>query len=116
MSSRSGRWALPPLFFRRTLPLVNRHKRKVAWANIFSTRTNEFVVGILFEDVTGPTADSTNGKDWRVEIEGNSHHVIRRGGVEIDVWIKALLAHHHFFNLARHLIPLRITGSFANLF
>jgi len=64
--------------FNRALPLVNRHVRNITWSNVLSARTNQLVVGVLFEDVRRPTTDTTDRKNRRVEIQWNSHHVISR--------------------------------------
>jgi hypothetical protein len=58
------------------LSLCDWNVRKIALANIFSARANEFVVGVLFEDVGRPTADATDCENRRVEVQRNSHHVI----------------------------------------
>ena len=80
--------------------------RNISLADVFRTWPNEFVVGVLLEDVAGPAGYAADGEDGCVEVERNSHHVVSRGGEEVDVWIETLLAHDYFFNLARHLIPL----------
>jgi hypothetical protein len=61
------------------LPLIDRHIRKIARADVFGARANEFVVGVLFEDVAGPATNSADGENGRVEVERNSHHVVCRG-------------------------------------
>ena len=60
----------------RTSPFINRHVRHVARSDIFRPRANQFVVGVLFQDVCGPTADAANREDGCVEIQWDSHHVI----------------------------------------
>lgn len=60
------------------LPLIDRHIRKIARADVFGARANEFVVGVLFEDVAGPATNSADGENGRVEVERNSHHVVCR--------------------------------------
>src|SRR6266508_3794543 len=114
-SNRQPSWAELTRLQDFLLPLIDRNVGKIAWADIFRARTDEFVVGILLEDVTGPAADPADGKDRRVEIERNSHHVVSGCREEVYVGIQTLFFHHHFLSFARHLIPLRVARRFAHL-
>src|SRR4030095_3210171 len=85
-------------------------------ADIFSPRPDQFVVGVLLQDVTCPTTNAANCKNRCVKIQWDSHHVVKRSRVEVDVRIQSLLTHDHLLDLARHLVPLSIAASFTNLF
>ncbi len=61
------------------LPLVDWHISKVSFTDIFSSRADEFVVGVLFEDVAGPARNAADREYWRVKIKRDSHHVVSRG-------------------------------------
>ena len=61
----------------RTLSNVNWNVLHVAWTNVFSTRSDQLVVGILLEDVCSPTRDATDCEDRGKEIQWNVHHVVR---------------------------------------
>ena len=58
------------------LALINRHVRNVSRSDILSARTNEFIAGVLFEDMCSPSADSADCENRRVEIKRNSQHVV----------------------------------------
>ena len=78
-SSRfAGESARAPSIGRKRLSVINRHVRHVARTHVFRARANEFVVGVLFQDVRRPTADAANREDGSVEIQRNSHHVVSR--------------------------------------
>ena len=59
------------------LALPDRYVLNITWSNVVSTWANEFVIGVLFEDVSSPTCDATDCKDRRVELERDTHHVVR---------------------------------------
>jgi len=59
------------------LALPDRYVPNITWSNVVSTWANEFVVGVLFEYVSSPTCDATDCKDRRVELERDTHHVVR---------------------------------------
>src|SRR5205807_730398 len=62
-----------------SLTLVDWNVAHVARPDVFRAWADEFVVGILFEDVTGPAADAADGEDRSVKIQRNAHHVVSRG-------------------------------------
>src|SRR5262245_41822068 len=100
---------------RRRSALLDWYVREIVLAQVFSSRTNQFVIGVLFENVGRPAANATHRKYRRVELKRDPHHVIGRGGEEIHVRIKSLLAHHYFFNSSRHLIPTSVATKLAHL-
>src|SRR4030095_7869103 len=69
----------------QALPLVDRHVRNIAGTDVFRRWANQFVVRILLENMSGPATNTTNGKDWCVEVERNSHHVVSRSRISIDI-------------------------------
>src|SRR5205085_1592008 len=83
--------------------------------DVFGAWADQFVVGVLFEDVACPTTDARDGEDRRVEVERDAHHVVGRGGIEINVGVHALLAVHDLFDAARNLVPFRFAPTFAHL-
>ena len=66
ISEKRGRSDPFPL----NLSFVDRHVFLVAFANVFGTRADQFVVAVLFEDVAGPAGDAADGEDRRVHVEG----------------------------------------------
>src|SRR5439155_9070036 len=75
-----------------------------------------FIVGVLFEDVRGPTTDAADGKDRRVEIERNSHHVVSRSRISIDIRQQSFLALHYFFHFRCHLVPPSVAFALTHFF
>src|SRR4051812_22826624 len=67
------------------LSFVDRHVFLVAGADVFGTRTDQFVVRVLFENVSRPTRNARNSEDRRVLVERNVHQIIGRSRIEIDV-------------------------------
>jgi hypothetical protein len=48
--------------------LIDRNVRKVVLAKVLRSRPNQFVIGILLEDMSGPAANSTDREDWSIEL------------------------------------------------
>src|SRR5947209_2284272 len=99
----------------RVLPLVDRRVFQVAGADVFGTRTDQFVVGVLLENMTGPTRNSRDGKNRRVKVERNAHQVIGRRRVKIYVREHSLFLVHELLDPLRHLIPFHLTLLFAHM-
>ena len=83
------------------------------WANIVGAGTDETVVGVLLQNVCGPTCCTATGEDWRIEVDGNTKRVVDRGGIEIDVGVEMLMFQHVLLNDARYLVPACIMIAFA---
>ena len=80
------------------LSFLDGHVFEVAWADVFGTRADEFVVAVLLKDVTCPAGDAAHRKDRRVKVERNAHQIIRRSRVEIDVREHSLLLVHQLLD------------------
>src|SRR5262245_45159728 len=96
------------------LALIDRNVWDVYPSYVFRFGPDECVIRVLFENMARPACNSADGEDRREEIKRNAHHVVSRSGIEIDVGIQTLLAHHNFFYLARDLMPLRITSTLTH--
>src|SRR4051812_32105893 len=76
--SRQRRCDLLDAPLAQSLSFINRHVRHISRPDVFRARANQLVVGVLFKDMSGPTADATDGEDGRVKVQRNSHHVESR--------------------------------------
>src|SRR5947209_7098887 len=85
--------------------LIDRHILMHLRTNILGTRTNEAVMGVLLKHMSRPAGDATASENGRIEINGEAHHVVDRGRIEVHVTVEMLLLLHVFLNDARDLIP-----------
>ena len=97
MVKAAGALALPQTFLPLTLMLMGRPSRSplhvhefppllspffnwcilsYLWTDILGAWTDEPVVGVLLQDVRGPTRRATTGKDGRIQVDGNTKRVI----------------------------------------
>ena len=70
---------------------------------------------MLLDDMGGPSGDAADGEDRGEKIDVNAEQGLGGGGVEVDIGVELLLLLHEEFDLARHIEPLCVTGSFAEL-
>src|ERR1700676_439791 len=80
-------------------------------SDVFGTRANQAVVGVLFKHMRRPTGNAAGSEDWGIQIYGKAHHVVNRGGVEINITVEALMLFNIILNDTRYLVPTRIAGT-----
>src|SRR5579875_850395 len=97
----------------RLSTFVYRHIRHVLGADVLGARTNQAVVGVLFNDVGCPTGDAAAGEDGCVQVYRNVHHVIGGGGVEVYIGIQALVRLHVLLDAARDGEPAQVIVALA---
>src|SRR5213078_3754818 len=113
----SGRGHEPPFVNQDGLsPLFDWNVFSHLRADVFGTRANQAVIGVLFKDVGRIASDATTSKDGRIQVNGKAQHVVNGGRIEIDITIKALLFFDIVLDNPRHLEPAAITGTFPQFF
>src|SRR5258708_33387414 len=100
-------YLIPPLFEQYVLGHL-RTFILCAWAN-------QAVVRILLKHVSGPTGDTAACENGCIQVDGEAHHIVHRGRIEIDIAVEALMFFDIFLNNTRHLIPAAVTRAFAQL-
>src|SRR5438552_2085955 len=73
-------WILNSGFRSSEVSLLSLFDREVGLigqgAGVLRTRTDQAVVGVLLDDVSGPTGDPAHSEDRCVKIYGDSQHVV----------------------------------------
>lgn len=59
--------------------LGNRGVLQLGWAGVFACWADNPVVGLLLHDVCGPPHHAAHRKNWGVQVNRDSHHVVGRG-------------------------------------
>src|SRR5688572_12667433 len=98
------------------LALVERDPGlRVRRSGVIGAGPDQAVVRVLLEDVRGPSRDATHRKNRRIQIDRNTHRVVRRRGIEVDVRIELLLTAYEGLDPLRHLEPLGVARLLAKL-
>src|SRR5215467_6356292 len=95
--------------------LLDRNIGCHLWTNIFGTRANEAIVGVLLEYMRCPAGDAAASKNGCIQIDWDTQCVVDGGRVEVNVGIQISMAFDIAFDDARHLIPSTIAGALAQL-
>src|SRR6187399_1167491 len=72
---------------------------RVSRTDVLGARTDQTVVGVLLEHMSGPARHTADREHRREQIDRNAERVVGRRRVEIDVGVQLLLRLDHLFDL-----------------
>src|SRR6185369_16715092 len=95
--------------------ILYRNVLQPARTDVLCAWANQAVVFVLLQHVSRPAGDAAAGEDRREQVSRYSQRVISGRRVEVHVRVQMLLAHHYFFHLHGHLVPLLLSDPLAQL-
>src|SRR6266480_566066 len=94
-------------------PPLKRYIFYVLGANVLGTRSNQAVICILLQNMSSPSSNAATCENGGIKINRNTHHVIDRCRIKVDVRIQTLMFSNILLNNVRNFIPATITGTFT---
>src|SRR5579859_3910747 len=122
MRSTAGPIISMPIFRRSRAslsPLLDRHELQVLGARVVRARPDDLAVDALLDHVGGPARGARDHEERGEHRGGDSHHVVRRRAVPVEVREHLLLAPHDLLDAlgdVEELHVLRVLGESARDF